>query len=345
MRQEGAHAETSDSPKLATMPGVDTSPMALPRSSTVAPDAAGFYHCISRCVRRAWLCGDDPLTGRNFDHRRDWIERRLIQLADSFAVGLYAWAVMSNHTHVVLRIDPRAPRTWSDEEVVSRWLRLGPTLRNGSGCPAHREMRERALLADPARLEAIRERLGSLSWFMRFLNECIAREANGEDECTGRFWEGRFKCQALLDDSAVVACMAYVDLNPIRAGLCDTLIDSDFTTMQRRLRALAGAQLETGRLLEPMAGAMAEPGPDMTEQGYLAFVEGMVRVAMSGRGKARTPMKSALPPGIRGSPGWWFESVHRMEACFASAVGTPETLKVFAHGTGRAWIRGCSVGR
>ena len=95
---------------------------------TVDPNAAGFYHCISRCVRRAWLCGEDPLSGQNFDHRRTWIERRLIDLADSFPVGLFAWAVMSNHTHVVLRIDPALPQNWTDEEVAMRWARLSRTL-------------------------------------------------------------------------------------------------------------------------------------------------------------------------------------------------------------------------
>ena len=95
--------------------------MGYPRGMTVDQEAPGFYHCVSRCVRRAWLCGEDPVSGRNFDHRRGWIEARLVELAESFAVSLYAWAVMSNHTHVVLRIDPALPRSWSDEEVAQRW--------------------------------------------------------------------------------------------------------------------------------------------------------------------------------------------------------------------------------
>lgn len=319
--------------------------MPYPRSSTVLPGVPGFYHCISRCVRRAWLCGDDPLTGRNFDHRRRWIEQRLIQLADSFAVGLYAWAVMSNHTHVVLRTDPSAPYSWSDEEVAARWVRLGPTLTGGSSDPARRAMRERALVADPGRLEEIRQRLGSVSWFMRFLNECIARQANAEDDCTGRFWEGRFKCQSLLDESSVLACMAYVDLNPIRAGLCDTLIDSDYTTIQRRLRSIAAGQRGVGARLAPIAGHPSGAAPEWTEGGYIALLESAMRAVGSGHDGANSVAAQIGAVGIRASPPWWLDCVLRIERRFGCAVGTPESLRNFALLTGRAWLKGSALGR
>jgi hypothetical protein len=69
------------------------------------------------------------------------------------------------------------------------------------------------------------------------LNEFIARGANKEDRVKGRFWESRFKCQALLDEAAIAACMVYVDLNPIRAGVSRTPEESDFTSIQERIRA------------------------------------------------------------------------------------------------------------
>ncbi|MEE4300647.1 MAG: transposase, partial [Pseudomonadales bacterium] len=245
--------------------------MGYPRALTVDPDRPGFYHCTSRCVRRAWLCGTDALSGRCFDHRRDWIEQRLLFLADSFAVGLFAWAVMSNHTHVVLRIDPELPHTWSDDEVARRWARLARTL--APMRDSHIEQRVRLLSAQPERLTEFRRRLGSLSWFMRFLNECIAREANAEDGCTGHFWEGRFKCQALLDDAAVTACMAYVDLNPIRAGIADELAHSDFTTIQRRLRALAAQPDQATAPLDAMAGVRGHPIAQLDLMAYIELVD------------------------------------------------------------------------
>jgi REP element-mobilizing transposase RayT len=338
---QSAYSRVSDLRTHAALQGVQTSVMAYPRSMTVTADAPGFYHCISRCVRRAWLCGEDPVTGRNFDHRRAWIEQRLIELSESFAVGLYAWAVMSNHTHVVLRIDPTVPQTWSDEETARRWSRLSRTLEPEQ--PNHIEARVRRLLAQPQRLEEVRRRLGSLSWFMRFLNECVAREANAEDRCTGRFWEGRYKCQALLDESAVLACMAYVDLNPIRAGIADDLAGSEFTTIQRRLRRLETGQDGEADPLGPLAGSDAAPGTGISMGEYVELVDWtgrLVRADKKGFIDARMP--DALQ-AIRGSPDWFAGSAARIEKAFGCAVGTPLSLKAHATATGRAYVRGVTL--
>jgi REP element-mobilizing transposase RayT len=179
------------------------------------------------------LCGVDKISGRDFSHRRKWIERRILELGEIFTVSIYAYAVMTNHYHIVLRVEPR-PLT--DVEVVDRWLLLCPVTAVNTSQQYCHEARKFAILADQEKLAELRLRLCSLSWFMRFLNEPLARMANLEDRCKGRFWEGRFKSQHLLDEAAVLACMVYVDLNPIRAGIATTPADSNFTSLQRRIR-------------------------------------------------------------------------------------------------------------
>ena len=94
--------------------------MPYPRSSLVSPDATPWYHVISRCVRRAFLCGEDTVTGRNYEHRRGWIVERLEELAEVFAIDVAAYAVMSNHAHLVVRVDAERAQEWSQEEVLRR---------------------------------------------------------------------------------------------------------------------------------------------------------------------------------------------------------------------------------
>ena len=196
-------------------------------AARIVDDAAvGIYHCVNRCVRLAFLCGFDAFSNRSFDHRKLWIRRRLESLAGRFAIDVLGFAVMSNHLHLVFRNRPDVAGQWSDEEVARRWCGLFPrsVASTSPDSPSAawstpEGLRERILLADPVQLAECRRRLSSVSWLMRCLCEPIARAANREDEVTGRFWEGRFKCQALLDEAAVLACSMYVDLNPIRAGM------------------------------------------------------------------------------------------------------------------------------
>ena len=205
--------------------------MAQRRSLSVDLESTRYYHCITRCVRRAYLCGEDAVTGKSFEHRREWIEKRIVRLSGIFAVDVYAYAVMSNHLHVVVRVDEERAAGWDDDEVVRRF--------GGLFRLAKKELDAMAPAAKKARIAEWRERLGSLSWMMRALNEWIARKANKEDGCKGRFWEGRFTSQPLLDEQALVTCMAYVDLNPVRAGMTKTLEGSAHTSIRARLEEAA----------------------------------------------------------------------------------------------------------
>lgn len=209
--------------------------MTRARYQQVSLQDTPYYHCISRCVRRAYLCGDDAVSGKNFDHRKQWLVTRIKQLAAQFSIDICAYAIMSNHYHLVLHVDQQQADSWDDAEVIERWTEIFPrnaalieTLqKNKSTAAAQKQLRQN--------VDLWRQRLADISWFMRCVNESIARQANREDACSGRFWEGRFSSQALLDEKALVTCMAYVDLNPIRAGVSESLESSDFTSIQERL--------------------------------------------------------------------------------------------------------------
>ncbi|MCU7906566.1 MAG: hypothetical protein KZQ76_12135 [Candidatus Thiodiazotropha sp. (ex Epidulcina cf. delphinae)] len=98
--------------------------MPKPRKALISLEATPYYHCVSRCVRRAWLCGDDPLTGRSFEHRRQWIQDKLFALVGTFVIDICSYAVMSNHFHLVLFIDRETAEGWDEQEVIKRWRRL-----------------------------------------------------------------------------------------------------------------------------------------------------------------------------------------------------------------------------
>ncbi len=250
--------------------------MALPRSTYVPEGQEGVYHCFSRCVRRAFLYGFDALTGRDLSHRKAWLVERLRFLAAMFAIEVCAYAVMENHHHTIVRTRPDLVAGWTDCEVARRWLLLFPQ-RRGRGGAAIPTMAEqiRALADCPERIAKLRGRLSSLSWFMGRLNEFIARAANQEDKVKGRFWEGRFKCQALLDEAAIAACMVYVDLNPIRAGLARTPEDSDFTSIQERIRAW---QKETA-MTASVGGEAAQEKDSVSSDSGLPMLEHGVEIS------------------------------------------------------------------
>lgn len=316
------------------------------RSSQIDLSATPYYHCMARCVRRAFLCGQDPYTGEDFEHRRGWFVERIKLAADVFAIDVCAYAVMSNHFHIVLRVDQERADQWSDEAVLRRYGRLFPR--------AAREIRELtdANLADEKarRIEVARERLRDISWFMRVVNEHIARKANSEDDCSGRFWEGRFKSQALLDERAVLACMSYVDLNPIRAGLASTLKGSAYTSIKQRLDEAAGtadpdvpAVVLASMRSEKRAGRGSVL--DVRWDDYVELLE------WTGRARGAKPggrIRSA-PPEVLGTLGFdadgWLAEMDGSTLSHASTLGSAERMAAEAARRGQRWLKGAAASR
>lgn len=315
-------------------------PMTAARSLIVDPAASGYYHCTSRCVRRAFLCGSDPLTGRDCSHRKAWVEDRIRELAELFALNVYAFAVMSNHYHVVVHLDPAAARAWSADEVAQRWTRLFPIRINGAPDDEANAQRRASLLADPARLAVVRRRLGSLSWFMRCLNEPIARRANREDSCKGRFWEGRFHCQALLDETALLACMTYVDLNPIRAGLADDLPSSTHTSVAQRIASVDSSVRVERQPLRRVSGSVPEPEFALRLADYLDLVDWTGRQVHEGkRGVISRPVPPALAPLAIDETDWQREALCPATRAWR-AVGTRQQVVARAQSLGQRWFKG-----
>ncbi len=327
--------------------------MTRPRSALVSLPDTAWYHCVSRCVRRAFLCGHDHHSGQSFEHRRGWIATRIKELAHIFAIDVAAYAVMSNHYHVVLHIDSARAQAWSTEEVLQRWTQLftGPLLVRRYLSSAHAAMGESELEKVHEMAETFRARLFDLSWYMRVLNESLARQANAEDDCTGRFWEGRFKSQALLDEQALLAAMAYVDLNPVRAGMADSPEASDYTSIQERLGCAPAGAAVASTAAEAMTDAASvetvAPAPaalpqaplmpfDATGrtpwavpfgwQDYAELVDWTGRLVRPGKRGCIAPTQPAILArlGVQGEAFIGMAATFLQE--FGSAVGAPATL-------------------
>ena len=301
---------------------------------------------MARCVRRAFLCGQDAYSGRSFEHRREWVRERLRALSDVFAIDVCAYAIMSNHLHVVLHVDQQRAAKWSDAELTRRYGKLYPMAK------ADYELlprdKQRALR------EEWRGRLCNLSWFMRALNERIARLANQEDGVSGRFWEGRFKSQALVDEQGLITCMAYVDLNPVRAGLADTLEGSDFTSIQQRLQHLARKRRQRRKTTAPSALAplaeqeaegQSETAVPVTLDGYVELLEWTGRgIAKGKRGKlSGPPPKFLVDHGL--SPERWAAALADQRIGAVAFLGRAETIEALAHKRNKGWLRGLGLAR
>lgn len=338
--------------------------MTTARRETVVAGQERLYHCTARCVRRAFLCGFDRYSGRSFEHRKGLLLRRIKFLVAVFSIDVAAYAILCNHLHLLLR---NRIYHLGDEDVARRWRLLYPRRRNPDGSPCEPSQCEiAALVSDPAYIQELRTRLGSISWFMKSISEYIARFANQEDECKGRFWEGRFSCQRIDTEAAALACAVYIELNQIRAGVADTPEESLFTSIWERIDALS-ARKELGRV---EASASAETVNRLRERGklddwlapiertdtrhgflslsleeYVTVVDWTGRELKSGK-RGRIPNELApIMERLKINPERWVDSSAHYRSWFCRVVGDAAALASAARTAGKAWLKGVSAAR
>ena len=313
--------------------------MPKPRKLQISLDATPFYHCVSRCVRRAFLCGKDSVSGRSYEHRRHQIEHDLLRLASIFYIDVAAFAVLSNHYHVVLHVERDTANSASAKDVVRRWHQLfkpkdvSQKFINGEHLESH-ELNQIDVLID-----TWRKRLYDISWFMKVLNENIARRANKEDECSGHFWEARYKSQALHDEKAVLSAMTYVDLHPIRAAMAPTPETSDHTSIKLRLEYWKNKAMQKlddqnetlqPKSLMPFVGNLRQPMPKgliFTLVDYIELVDWTGRII---RDDKRGAIDTSTPPILQRldiSTDHWIELSTEFESRFKGIAGSPQSIK------------------
>ena len=328
--------------------------MTRARNCQIDLAATTFYHVINRCIKRSFLCGKDRYSGKNYEHRRQWLIDRIKLLSTVYSIDIAAYAIMSNHYHLILHVDKAQALSWSMDEVIARWYKL---FRGTLLVDQYRdsdEVPEWHLQTVKDTVEVWRKRLYDISWFMKCLNEFIAREANKEDNCTGKFWEGRFKSQALLDDIALLSCMAYVDLNPIRAGIADSLSASDFTSIQERISVYQTyqksdqSQPNSTRTKAPKQPPSLLPFAETANtndipfslQDYLALVDWSGRHVAPNKTGFIDKSEPKILTRLEIEHDVWLEAVKNFRRQYGSFAGSDKILRSCAHQHGHSWYKG-----
>lgn len=317
--------------------------MTRARGSLIDLNATSYYHCISRCVRRAFLCGEDRFSGKNFEHRRDWVVERIAHQTQSFAIEVASYAIMSNHYHLVLRVNVEKANAWSEATIIRRWKRL---YKIPEVVKQYQKNPQAEGIAAVAQLiiQEWRERLMDISWFMRGLNEYLAREANKEDKCSGRFWEGRFKSQALLDEAAVLTAMSYVDLNPIRAGLAKTPEQSDYTSIQQRIKKHKKPNAQPPIPLIYLNRSSHQQAIAFNQQDYLQLVDWLGRAILPNK---RGFIQTDTPPIIERlnlQADEFIQLIQRKDDLSTlSVIGSPSALTHYLANAEQKFIKGIGV--
>ena len=338
----------------------------LPHHKQIDETKVEVHHCINRCVRQAFLCGIDESSGKNYDHRKTWIQDRLEFLAGEFAIDVIGFSVMSNHFHLILRHRPDLAAFWTDAQVAWRWWNLFPGHRNADGTPAKATKSDIKALSK--KIRTLRQRISSISWLMRCLAENIARRANQEDDTTGRFFQGRFRSQKLIDEPSVLACAIYVDLNPIRANITKTPESSEFTSayvriQAKRQRARRKSWKQGERAIDEWLSPLelerrerslgSKSKRRASDRGFLSLSLDHYLQLLDWTGRqVRSDKRGAIPADLapilerlQVSTNCWVDLVSGFGRWFRRAVGRPPSMEEERERRGCNWLQGISHAR
>ena len=293
-------------------------------------------------------------------------------------IDCLTYAILSNHFHSVLRSRPDVVKVWSDEEVARRWLRLYPKRRDSEGKPEEPSLSEIGIIVnDPSRLAEIRKRLSDVSWWMKELAENIAKRSNFEENCLGRFWQGRFDCTILLDETSLLACSMYADLNPVRAAMAETPEESEYTGAKDRIDDLlarpnqeqlsehewehngaghngAGSKsgwmspIEIDECLDPLGPDLDSTGRRASNKGFLSISATQYLELLDWTGRSiRDDKRGAIPQHLAPiltriglDTDRWCKIVARFGKLFMRAAGTTDNLAAEAERRGMRWLQG-----
>ena len=346
------------------------------RKDTIPEGSDAYCHCISRCVRRAFLCGEDSATGKDYSYRREWFRQRLEELAGTFAIDLHGLGILENHYHLLLHLRPDLVKTWSDEEVVCRWLALSS---KRLGLVPLDEEKVKAALRSKKKVAQFRRNLSSLSRFMWYLNEPIARMANREDKVKGRFFEERFRATRVDDLAGLLGSLVYIDLNEIRAGMAKTPEDSRYTSAFQRIQDLLLEEVIDGdpptqepsaagippSIVRPHSGWLAPislegDGYDGAGEGRRASNNGLFDFGLDRyleildwtgrelRADKRGSIPSHLAPileRLRIRSNHWVELIKTLGKRFHRCIGSPDSMLAAAKSCGQRWLAGMKAAR
>ena len=311
--------------------------MTVARRQHICLTETCYYHCMTRCVRRAFLCGVDALSGKSYQHRREWVERQLLTQSRAFCVDVAGYAIMSNHFHVVVKVNLDLAASLSAEAVLSRWqqlYRLSPLMVRFKAGDVLTDAEKRRVDTEIARM---REILISISRFMGHLNGYIARKANVEDDCRGHFWEGRFVSQALLDETALLQCMVYVELNPVRAGLSHNPLKSEHTSIKRRL---AGNNSGLIPFKPDKPGAVTDHHNHLPFHfdDYLQLLVWSARVIREDKQETIPEDAPPLLDRLGITPDRWQSAMKPSAPSHQKALGSTKHIKKYCQAIGQRWL-------